>query len=162
MSLEPIRIVVVVDRNPAETFDAFTRRVSEWWPLQTHSVSPYMGEPAPDTVVIERREDGDIFEVSQSGERRLWGKVLDYVEGKRLSFTWHPGLAVTQATRVSVAFESTDHNKTVVTLVHEGWEARGADASSMRETYHTGWQTIIQERFVMFVHAHIPIPSEPS
>ena len=113
-----------------------------------------MGEPTPEIVVLERREGGSIYEVSQSSEQRLWDKIVDYSEGKRISFTWYPGLAENQATLVTVTFALTDANKTDVTLVHEGWEVRGAEAESMCENYVTGWKDIIEERFRSFVDVH--------
>lgn len=153
MSLEAIRVVTVVNRSPSETFDAFLSKASNWWPLDTHSVSPYLGEPAPDTVVLERFEGGKIYEISQSGEHRLWGVILDYEDGKRLTFSWYPGLIEDEATRVSVTFDATDNDKTMVTLVHSGWEARGESAVDMRQNYVTGWDDIIQSRFANYVNA---------
>lgn len=151
MVFSPIEVTAVVDRLPAETFDAFVFGISDWWPLDTHSVGPYLGDPAPDTVVMERHEGGRIFEVSPNGEQRLWGEFLEFDDGAKLSFSWYPGLDKALATIVTVCFEGTDDGKTVVTLTHDGWEARGADAASMRENYVSGWKDIIKNRFVSFV-----------
>lgn len=151
MPIDPITIVTTVERSPTETFDAFLSKVSHWWPLETHSVSPYLGQPAPETVVIERYEGGRIFETSTQGEQFIWGIVLEYVEGKRIAFSWHPGLSEAEATKVTVEFEVTDAGCTVVTLVHTGWEARGEKADEMRGNYQTGWADIIQNRFSSFV-----------
>ena len=153
MSLDEIKVVSTINRNKRETFEAFMSKASHWWPLDTHSVSPYLGEPAPDTVVIERYEGGKIFEISASGEHRVWGTILDYQEGKRIAFSWHPGLPENEATTVSVEFEAVDDGKTVVTLIHSGWEARGERAAETRENYVTGWNDIIQTRFTGFTNS---------
>ena len=153
MSLDAIKIVSKIKRSPNETFDAFLSKASLWWPLDTHSISPSLGEPAPDTIVIERFEGGKIFEISAHGEHRIWGTVLDYEEGKRIAFSWHPGLTESDATAVSVEFEPTDEGHTIVTLVHSGWEARGDRAAEIRGNYATGWSDIIQNRFTDFANA---------
>ncbi|WP_434054164.1 MAG: SRPBCC domain-containing protein [Roseibium sp.] len=153
MSLDPVKVVTKINRSPSETFDAFMSKVSQWWPLDTHSVSPYLGEPAPESVVVERHEGGKIYEISAKGEHRMWGTLLDYQEGKRVSFSWHPGLPETEATTVSVEFELADDGKTIVTLVHSGWEARGDKAADIRGNYLTGWTDIIQARFTDFANA---------
>ncbi|MFQ6550292.1 SRPBCC domain-containing protein [Aestuariibius sp. 2305UL40-4] len=150
MPLDPIKVVTTIKRNPQEAFDAFVSKVSLWWPLETHSVSPYLGEPVPEIVVIERHEGGQVFEISAKGERRAWGTILAYEEGKHISFSWHPGLSEAEATTVSVEFESADDGSTVITLVHTGWEARGDQAVEMRGNYLSGWADIMQNRFTGF------------
>jgi hypothetical protein len=154
MSLDAIKVVSKINKSPGETFDAFMSRVSDWWPLDTHSVSPYLGEPAPDTVVIERYEGGKIFEISANGEHRIWGTILDYQEGRSVTFSWYPGLSENDATKVSVEFEIADDGKTIVTLVHSGWEARGDKAEEIRGNYVTGWTDIMQNRFTEFTNSH--------
>ncbi len=153
MPLDPIEIVSKIDRPPADTFDAFLSKVSQWWPLETHSVGPYLGEPAPTVAVIERHEGGKVFEVSATGEHRVWGTIVEYEDGKRIAFSWHPGLSEAEATKVSVDFALADDGGTIVTLIHSGWEARGEQADAMRGNYLTGWTDIIQNRFTGFVNA---------
>lgn len=152
MHLDPIKVVTKINRSPRDTFAAFLSKVSAWWPLDTHSIGPNLGEPVPDTVVIERHEGGAIFEVSTTGERRIWGTILDYEEGKRIAFTWHPGLPEAEATNVSVAFDLMDDGHTLVTLVHSGWDARGEKAATIRTNYVTGWTDIIETRFAGFAN----------
>jgi len=153
MPLDAITVVSKINRSPSETFDAFMSKASHWWPLDTHSVSPYLGEPAPDTVVIERHEGGKIFEISTNGEHRIWGNITDYQEGRRVAFTWYPGLSASEATAVSVNFDPADDGTTIVTLVHNGWETRGDKAAEIRANYLTGWTDIIQNRFTAFTNS---------
>ena len=151
MRIEPFEITVVINRTPNDVFDAFVSKLSDWWPLETHSIGPGLGEAPPSHVVVEPDEGGRIYEVSQNGEARLWGRIKDYEPGKAISFTWHPGLDGTMATFVSVRFQETDANRTAVTLVHDGWDARGDDAERVRENYVTGWSDIIRRRFAEYV-----------
>ncbi|WP_421979189.1 SRPBCC domain-containing protein [Roseibium sp.] len=153
MSLDPVKVVSKINRSPSQTFDAFMSKASHWWPLDTHSVSPYLGEPAPDTVVIERYEGGKIFEISAKGDQRIWGTILDYQEGKYVAFSWHPGSTENEATKVSVEFELADDGNTLVTLVHSGWEVRGDKAADIRGNYQAGWTDIIQSRFTNFTNS---------
>ena len=147
MPIDAVKVVTKINRNPAETFDVFMSKVSDWWPLDTHSVSPNLGEPTPETVVIERFEGGKVFEVAVSGQHRIWGTILDYEEGKRVAFSWHPGSPENEATAVSVEFEPTDDGNTLVTLVHTGWEIRGDQAAAIRSNYLKGWTDILQNQF---------------
>ncbi|MEP1765220.1 MAG: SRPBCC domain-containing protein [Sulfitobacter sp.] len=151
MSLEPIKVEAVIDRPCAEVFEAFLSNATDWWPLESHSVGPHLGEPVPEQVVIERHEGGRIFEVSPAGEHRLWGVIHEFNDGKKLSFSWHPGMDEALATRVTVAFQAVDNRKTLVTLRHEGWNDRGAEATMIRENYVSGWKNIIDVRFRKFV-----------
>ncbi|MEL6690539.1 MAG: SRPBCC domain-containing protein [Pseudomonadota bacterium] len=153
MPLEPIKVVTKINRRPEEVFDAFMSKISDWWPLATHSVGPFLGEAAPEIVVFEGHEGGKIYEVSERGEHRVWGTVLKYQAGRHVSFSWHPGLPESEATTVSVDFEPTDDGATLVTLVHTGWEARGDGAAAIRENYVSGWADIIQNRFTAFTNA---------
>ena len=47
-----------------------------------------------------------------------------------------------QATRVEVTFTEDEPGRTVVLLVHSGWEHR-PDAASAREGYNSGWDQVI-------------------
>ncbi|MEO9652021.1 MAG: SRPBCC domain-containing protein [Roseobacter sp.] len=151
MSLEPIKVEAVIDRSLAEVFEAFVSNVTDWWPLESHSVGPHLGEPVPELVVIERHEGGRIFEVSPAGENRLWGVIHEFKDGTMLSFSWHPGMDQALATRVTVGFEAIDNRKTLVTLIHKGWNARSDEATTIRENYVSGWKDIIAVRFRKFV-----------
>lgn len=153
MPINAIKIETKINRSPIDTFDMFMSKVSDWWPLDTHSVSPSLGEPAPETVVIERFEGGKVFEIATNGQHRIWGTILEYAEGKRVAFTWHPGLSADDATEVSVAFERTDDGNTLVTLTHKGWEVRGEQAADIRGNYVKGWTDIIQKRFAGLANA---------
>jgi hypothetical protein len=119
-------------------FELFTTRIDEWWPHATHSVagddarSVHMG-----SAVGER-----VYEVTKDGEEHEWGRIIGWEPAARLALTWHPGLATEQATHVEVTFRQTADG-TEVTLVHDGWEARGDSAISMRESYDGGWDFVL-------------------
>ena len=155
MSVKPVEVTVVLKKNKDEAFAAFTEKVSKWWPLETHSVGAYLGEPAPDTVAIEPHEGGRIYEISPRGVERIWGTITKWIVNEEIEFTWHPGRGEDQATTVNVVFESTDNGGTAVTLVHTGWEVLGEEAQSTRDNYHSGWADNLQNRYARFAEQQV-------
>jgi len=136
--IEPLVKAVVVPGQPGIVFELFTSRMGEWWPLATHSVA---GDDAVDARV-EPGTGGRIFEVTRDGAEHEWGRVLEWEPGRRIAFDWYPGLPVSSATHVEITFRQTAEG-TELTLVHDGWQARGADAQATRESYDTGWDLVL-------------------
>jgi hypothetical protein len=128
--IPPVRREVVVDAGPLTAFTVFTDEIGSWWPMTDFSVHG-------DGVV--RFEDGRIVETSAAGETAVWGTVLRWEAPDLLEFTWHPGTAPDRATTVTVAFAAAGAG-TLVTLVHRGWERRGAEA---RDGYEQGWPVVL-------------------
>ena len=141
--IEPIRKQVVVARNPEEAFEIFTRRISAWWPKQSHSVS----RERTKEVVLEPVQGGAIYEIRDDGERFLWGKVLIWESPNRLVLSWHPGYAEIQSQEVEVRFE-TVAGGTCVKLEHRGWQRLGERALETRERYDGGWTLVFGQCFV--------------
>jgi uncharacterized protein YndB with AHSA1/START domain len=132
-SLPPIRREILVD-GPAElAFRVFTDGIGGWWPLETFSV---FGADA--TVSFD---DGEIVELSPTGERSVWGTVTDWQPGERVAFTWHPGRDADKASQVAVTFTAND-DKTLVALERSGWEVF-ADPEGARAEYDKGWPMVL-------------------
>jgi hypothetical protein len=68
--------------------------------------------------------------------------VTTWEPAARLAFSWYPGLPSSQATHVEITFRHTVEG-TEVTLVHDGWEARGAEWEPMRDSYDSGWDYVL-------------------
>lgn len=136
--VEPVRKEILVPGNAEEVFGLFTTRMNEWWPTVTHSVS---GEEAA-RVMVESGVGGRIYEVTSAGEEHEWGRFTTWEEGERLDLTWHPGLSADQSTRIAIGFQA-EGRSTRVTLVHDGWEARGVNGPTTRDDYHTGWDHVL-------------------
>lgn len=136
--IEPLVKRVIVPGTTEMVFDLFTSRIGEWWPRVTHSVG---GE---DSVSVDMGNGvGErIFEVTRDGTEHEWGRITDWLPGERVAFSWRPGLAPEQATHVAITFRSTTEG-TEVTLVHDGWTARGEDWRGMRDNYDTGWDLVL-------------------
>lgn len=136
--IDPLVKRVVVPGPPEVVFDLFTTRIDEWWPRSTHSMD---GDDAS-SVHMDTGAGGRVFEVGSGGVEHEWGQILVWEPGKRVAFTWHPGLDVREATRVDVTFRA-GAGGTEVTLVHDGWEARGADWQEKRHGYDSGWDFVL-------------------
>lgn len=136
--IEPVRKQILVPGTPDEVFRLFTDRMGEWWPTETHSVS---GEEDA-RVVVESELGGRVYEVATSGEEHEWGTFTGWEDGRRVEMTWHPGLSPEESTRLMVTFEAAGSD-TRLTLVHDGWEARGATGAEMRDNYHSGWDHVL-------------------
>ena len=137
--IEPLVKVITVPGEPGFVFELFTKRMGEWWPLDTHSVG---GEDAVDARV-DPGVGGRVYEVTRDGVEHDWARIREWEPGERLGLDWYPGLPVSQATHVEITFRQTSDG-TEMTLVHDGWEARGADALRVRESYQTGWDLVLE------------------
>jgi len=126
-----------------EAFEIFTRRFGSWWPRAQFSI--YQAGSA--TCGIEPRVGGEVFEVSKSGERCVWGKVITWDPPHRFAMTWHPGRPVDTAQEVELRFIAIAGG-TRVDLEHRGWTKYGPDAVEARKGYEGGWTTVFGVCFV--------------
>ena len=114
--LVSIRVAV----TPERAFDVFTREIDQWWratPLflfSSHSPGVLSFEQHLGGRLIERCDDGTQFEI---------GRILEWVPGERLAFTWRQAsFAEDQMTEVEVRFDAIG-DQTRVTVEHSGWDS---------------------------------------
>ena len=132
----PILRTVTVAVDAERAFEVFTRRIGDWWPLQSH------GCFERDSAGV-RFENDRIVERSTTGEEASWGEVLAWEPPTRIAFTWHPGYAEGEpSTEVEVRFRA-QGGTTVVELEHRGWERLGERAREARASYHDGWDIVL-------------------
>ena len=134
----PVRRQILVPLSSAESFEIFTRDIGRWWPMGEHSV-----DGAGGTVSFTGRA---LVETTSTGNSSVWGEVLEWIPGRLLRMTWHPGGTPERATEVRVTFDEIDRAAggvdTLVTLEHDGWE-RLADPQGRRDEYNGGWVGVI-------------------
>lgn len=140
--IEPVVKTVHVAASPERTFEVFTGRISDWWPLELHSI---FGERAR-SATIEPHVGGRVIERAGDGEEVSWGEVLAFDPPRRLALAWKPNTRPTPPTAVEVTFTE-DGDGTLVRLVHTGWELLGDDAAEARESYEQGWSVTL-DRFL--------------
>jgi DNA-binding transcriptional ArsR family regulator len=138
--IEPVVKQVTVPGSPGIVFELFTSRIGEWWPRATHSVG---GDDAV-SVHMDDSVGGRVYETTRDGVEHEWGTITDWEPAARVDFSWYPGLTREQATHVEITFRQSGDG-TEVTLVHDGWEARGADWERMRDNYETGWSFVLAQ-----------------
>jgi uncharacterized protein YndB with AHSA1/START domain len=126
---EVIRKEVLVDFEPAAAFDLFTEGIARWWPVRTHSY----GGDAVTNVVLESREGGRLYEVTEAGERN-WGRVRTWEPPHRVVLEWE---ITDPATEVEVSFLPEEPGTRVV-LEHRGFED-----PERRGNYEGGWDVVL-------------------
>jgi uncharacterized protein YndB with AHSA1/START domain len=141
--IAPVTKSIVVKRSPEEAFRVYTEGIATWWPLETHSPSG-----KSETLVIEPREGGRLYERTTDGEELDWGEVLAWDPPRRLVHSWHLGRSV--ATEVELRF-TPQGDGTLVELVHSGWERHGDYAAELRAQYDSGWDLVFGERYASAV-----------
>lgn len=135
-SADPLILHFSVACQPQHAFEVFTEKASSWWP-PTHSRSG-----APESVSIEPRVGGRIFERTASGEEHDWGEVLSWEPPQRLAYLWHIYGPREKATRVEIAFDASEDG-TEITVHHSGFERLGAEGQTLRERNQRGWQGLM-------------------
>jgi uncharacterized protein YndB with AHSA1/START domain len=135
----PVRKTVRVGRPPEEAFRIYTEGIATWWPLETHSPSQ-----KSETVVMEQREGGRLYERTVDGDEVDWGEILVWEPPHRLVHSWHLGGSAT--TEVELRF-TPQGDGTLVELVHRGWERYGDKAAERRASYDSGWDFVFGDRY---------------
>lgn len=136
--MTPIVKRILVPGRPGAVFELFTARIDEWWPKTSHSVE---GEDV-EVVRMEPGVGGRVYEATSDGVEHEWGRIGIWEPGSRLGMTWYPGLSPAEGTYVEVTFHPAGDG-TEVTLVHDGWAARGENWPQVRDDYDTGWDLVL-------------------
>ena len=135
--IEVVRKTVTVDCAVEEAFRVFTADAISWWPVESHSIHQTVSE-----VVFEPREGGEVYEVSESGERGHWATVLEWDPPARLVLAWNILNAEAEPTEVEVRFLP-EGGGTRVELEHRGWERVAEAGIEKRDNYDTGWDFVL-------------------
>jgi uncharacterized protein YndB with AHSA1/START domain len=146
----PLEKSIHVPCAPSRAFQAFTAEIGQWWPLATHSVAQDQAR----NVTIEPRAGGRVFETDAAGGQSDWGEVLEWAPPHRFAMSWHPGRAPASGQIVALTFVA-EGGGTRVTLRHRGWESLGADAGKIRDSYDSGWDSVLAGRYAEFCRRSI-------
>jgi hypothetical protein len=135
----PVQARITVPGDSDRAFEIFTQAISEWWPLETHSV---FGKDSA-SCVFEAREGGRIYERASDGRESVWGKVTHCNSPSELRFKWHPGRAESTAQEITVRFSSMMFG-TKVELEHGDWEPLGDQAREVKSRYERDWPSVLE------------------
>ena len=112
----PVRQSTTVAATRAHTFETFTGRLAQWWPLDPFS---FGGSEQIRMVTIEPRVAGDVVEHWHDGSQRVWGTLLTWDPPAGFSMTWN---VTGEPTEVELRFVELEYRLTRVDLEHRGWE----------------------------------------
>ena len=135
-TIQPVRRAVTVERPLEDAFRVFTEGLGTWWPVATHSI----GKDAVETVVMESRAGGRLYERTADGAESDWGRMLVWEPPRRVAFEWR---ITGTPTEVEVRF-TPEGDRTRVDLEHRGFE-RLEDGAARRESYNNGWVTVLEQ-----------------
>ena len=138
MTVAPVVKSVHVKCGVANAFEVFTRGIGSWWPLDQLALAP--GEVKE--VVWEEREGGEVYEISNSGERSHWATVLEWEPPAGFTIAWKVDPDAVAATEVEVRF-TPEGDGTQVVLEHRHWDRLGAGAAETRGNYDGGWEMVL-------------------
>lgn len=138
--IAPIIKVRTVALTVERTFELFTRRMAEWWPLASHSIA------GADVAALrfEERVGGRVVEVAKDGSETSWAEVLAWNPPERFVLSWHPTAEPLAASALEVRFKPTGDGGTELTLEHRGWEEFGIDGEKLRARYDPGWDFVLR------------------
>jgi uncharacterized protein YndB with AHSA1/START domain len=137
-TIAPVKKSIRVALPVEDAFHLFTSEMASWWPLLTHSVG---GEDAQ-ACGMEEKAGGRVYEVIKGGRQVEWGRVVTWEPPSRLVLAWYPGRTSETAQEVEITFTSEGEGARME-LVHRGWEILGERAIELRESYDTGWDTVL-------------------
>lgn len=129
---------VTVSVPVRRAFEVFTAEIGTWWPLRTHAVDTERSE----TVVMEGRVGGRLFERTPTGEEHVWGTLVAWEPPNRIVYSWHPGRGEETAQEVEITF-SPEGEGTRVDIRHYGWEKLGDRLEETIASYNEGWDKVI-------------------
>ena len=134
--MDPHVHTVSLSCDAATAFEAFTDRISEWWP------AAYTPDPdAFDGVVIEPRVGGRVLIRMSNGAEHQIGEVTAWSPGETYAQTWTLAQDPEAPSSLTVTFADTDDGSEVV-LEHGGWHEGNA---AYREKF--GDWSLILERY---------------
>ena len=138
---DSVAVQIGVPLAPAAAWDLFVTRFDAWWPREY----TFCGEALAE-IGIDAQADGHCYERAQSGEKIVWGTVIETAAPQGLMFHWHIGpdrkidTKPEHSSTVTVHFAASDHG-TTVTLVHSDLANHGDDGAPYRAAMASeqGW-----------------------
>ena len=145
--MSSVRREVIVEAAPDRAFRVFTEKMDTWWPPEHH-----IGKTPLKNIVLDRRNNGDWYEVGTDGSRCDWGRVLIWDPPRRVVLTWQLTAEwqydSTFVTEVEINFTPVAEGRTRVALEHRNLERYGAkEADIIKAVGSDGGWTLTLQRF---------------
>lgn len=142
--LAEIRKMITLDAPLARAFEVWTEDVGRWWPLAELSV----GKADATGCFIEPGVGGRLYETTRAGGEHLWGRVAVWEPPRRLAYSWHPQVDLSERTMVLIMFTPLAPARTRLSLTHSGWQP---GQEERRTRYHAGWEGVLQDGYVAYL-----------
>lgn len=155
MTIESVRCAVDVRQPPAEAFELFAARISDWWSGKS------VGKTERASITIEPRSGGRWFETDRDGMETPWGKVLAWEPPSRLLLAWElnshfePDPSV--LTEIELRFQPLPGGGTRIALEHRNLERFGTGAETAAASIGKGWPIQLGS-FTRFTGTEAPHP----
>jgi uncharacterized protein YndB with AHSA1/START domain len=139
-----LRVAVAVSVPATAAFDAFIRRIDDWWVREF----TWSGRDRVDCIGIEDRLGGMAYEIGPHGFRVDWGRIVAWEPPQRLVLAWQiapdrvPQPDPSMASEVEVHFHP-DRDGTVVDLEHRYFDRYGADGGGYLRAMTEGWHELL-------------------
>ncbi len=142
----PVRQSTVVRATQAHTFRVFIEKLADWWPLDPFS---YGGSTRIETVSVDGRTGGEVWERWHDGSVHPWGTILEWNPPGTVTLSWN---VTGEPTEVELRFVPLDNSTTRVELEHRGWDrlspaeleaACALPGGYAGGAFNQGWATIL-------------------
>lgn len=141
----PIITAVHLPVTAERAFELFLDDFGTWWPREYS----WSGPDGLQSMGIDPRVGGPLYEIGPHGLRWDWGRVLDVERPRRIHFTWQigpdrvPVPDPAQASEVIVLFDPIEERATTVAVEHKLWDRHGERAGEYREAFADAWPTAL-------------------
>jgi uncharacterized protein YndB with AHSA1/START domain len=145
ITIAPVRKSIRVNASQAHAFEVFTSGIGRWWPRDVT-----IGKPPMKMAVLEPRQGGRWYELSEDGSQANVGRILVWDPPRRVVVSWEINSQwqpdETVSSEVEVRFIADGSDATLVELEHRNFERMGADAgASMRRDVDGGWPGLLKQ-----------------
>ncbi|HBH25117.1 MAG TPA: hypothetical protein DDY13_17075 [Cytophagales bacterium] len=147
-----IEIKKTIQIPHTDAFDNFLNNFDLWWPAS------YTWSQDKLERIFLGKDVGELCtEIGPDGFRIDWGRIVEMIKGKTLSFSWQispkrePVPDASKASLVKLSFNGMQSDKTELTLIHDQFGNHGEGHESFREAMASdfGWPFLLQ-RFKLF------------
>jgi Activator of Hsp90 ATPase homolog 1-like protein len=136
--LAPIAFEYALRCSADKAFDAYTRRIGEWWDPRYSANGDTL-----ETVVIQPLVGGRVFARHTDLGDHEWGEVVVFEPGRQLVHTFTLAQDPAHPSEVEVEFAPGDGDSCTMRLAHGGWN----DANASNRQKFGDWPVIL-ERYV--------------
>jgi Uncharacterized conserved protein len=140
-----VHLEVTIAASSQVVFDALTKDIATWWGF------PFLKRKDAQTIVLEPKVGGRLYEVYGENEGALWGMVTAIKSGEELSLVGSMGMPEPTYGAVTFALEP-QGNMTIIKFTHSAF---GRISQERKGCYTEGWKELLDVRLRAFVEQQI-------